>query len=310
MEVYALLKYIVKRFFISLITIWILATITFFLVRVLPGDPFSSDKITPEIKANMMKYYGMDKSVPEQYVKYMGNLLKGDLGYSLKYKNRSVGNMIKEAFPKSAELGLRSLIFAVILGLFLGIVAALNHNKFWDNASMIIAVIGVSVPSFIIGGLIQYFFGVYLRVLPVAQWKSFAHTIMPTFALGLGTVAQLARLMRTSMLDVVGQDYIKTAKAKGLSPTQVTYRHQIRNAILPVVTVLGPLAAALLTGTFVIEQIFAIPGLGRHYVISIQNLDYTMVLGLTIFFGAFLVFMNFLVDIAYGFVDPRIRLSR
>lgn len=305
-----MLKYIIKRFFISLITVWILATLTFFLVRVLPGDPFSSDKMTPEIKANLMKYYGMDKSVPEQYVRYMANLLKGDLGSSLKYKNRAVSAMIKNAFPKSADLGLRSLGFSIIVGLLLGIVAALNHNKFWDNTSMIIAVIGVSVPSFIIGGLIQYFLGVRLKVLPVAQWKSFAHTIMPTFALGLGTVAQLARLMRTSMLDVVGQDYIKTAKSKGLSTVQVTVKHQIRNAILPVITVLGPLAAALLTGTFVIEQIFAIPGLGSHYIISIQNLDYTMVLGLTIFFGAFLVFMNFLVDIAYGFIDPRIRVGK
>ncbi|MDD2482507.1 MAG: ABC transporter permease [Lutispora sp.] len=305
-----MLKYIIKRFFISLITVWILATLTFFLVRVLPGDPFSSDKMTPEIKANLMKYYGMDKSVPEQYIRYMANLLKGDLGSSLKYKNRAVSAMIKNAFPKSADLGLRSLGFSIIVGLLLGIVAALNHNKFWDNTSMIIAVIGVSVPSFIIGGLIQYFLGVRLKVLPVAQWKSFAHTIMPTFALGLGTVAQLARLMRTSMLDVVGQDYIKTAKSKGLSTVQVTVKHQIRNAILPVITVLGPLAAALLTGTFVIEQIFAIPGLGSHYIISIQNLDYTMVLGLTIFFGAFLVFMNFLVDIAYGFIDPRIRVGK
>ncbi|MFA7572777.1 MAG: ABC transporter permease [Lutispora sp.] len=305
-----MLKYIIKRFFISLITVWILATLTFFLVRVLPGDPFSSDKMTPEIKANLMKYYGMDKSVPEQYVRYMANLLKGDLGSSLKYKNRAVSAMIKNAFPKSADLGLRSLGFSIIVGLLLGIVAALNHNKFWDNTSMIIAVIGVSVPSFIIGGLIQYFFGVRWRILPVAQWKTFAHTIMPTFALGLGTVAQLARLMRTSMLDVVGQDYIKTAKSKGLSTVQVTVKHQIRNAILPVITVLGPLAAALLTGTFVIEQIFAIPGLGSHYIISIQNLDYTMVLGLTIFFGAFLVFMNFLVDIAYGFIDPRIRVGK
>jgi len=310
MEVHILLKYIIKRFFISLITVWILATLTFFLVRVLPGDPFSSDKMTPEIKANLMKYYGMDKSVPEQYVRYMANLLKGDLGSSLKYKNRAVSAMIKNAFPKSADLGLRSLGFSIIVGLLLGIVAALNHNKFWDNTSMIIAVIGVSVPSFIIGGLIQYFFGVRWRILPVAQWKTFAHTIMPTFALGLGTVAQLARLMRTSMLDVVGQDYIKTAKSKGLSTVQVTVKHQIRNAILPVITVLGPLAAALLTGTFVIEQIFAIPGLGSHYIISIQNLDYTMVLGLTIFFGAFLVFMNFLVDIAYGFIDPRIRVGK
>jgi len=307
---YILFRYILKRFFVSLITVWILATLTFFLVRVLPGDPFTSEKITPEIKANMMKYYGLDRPLPEQYIKYMGNLVKGEMGFSLKYKNRTVNQIIRDAFPNSADLGLRSLAFSVSVGLVLGIIAAINHNKGWDYTSMIIAVIGVSVPSFVIGGLVQYFFGIYLKILPVAQWKSFAHTILPTFSLGLSTLALIARLMRTSMLEVVGQDYIKTAKAKGLSPVQVTIKHQIRNAILPVVTVLGPLVAALLTGTFVVEQIFAIPGLGRHYVISIQNLDYTMVLGLTIFFGAFLVFMNFLVDIAYGFVDPRIRVGR
>jgi len=305
-----LVRYIGKRFVISLITIWILATLTFFLIRLLPGDPFTSEKITPEIKANMMKYYGLDKPLPVQYATYMGNLLKGDMGYSLRYKNREVNNIIADAFPASADLGLRSLVFSVILGLILGIVAALNHNKFWDYACMVIAVIGVSVPSFVVGSLIQYLFGIKWKLLPVAQWKSFAHTIMPTFALGLGTLALIARLMRTSMLEVVGQDYIKTAKAKGLSPAQVTIKHQIRNAILPVVTVLGPLVASLLTGTFVIEQIFAIPGLGRHYVVSIQNLDYTMVMGLTIFFGAFLVLMNFLVDIAYGLVDPRIRVGK
>ncbi|SHI41692.1 ABC transporter permease [Lutispora thermophila] len=305
-----MVRYIGKRFVISLITIWILATLTFFLIRLLPGDPFTSEKITPEIKANMMKYYGLDKPLPVQYATYMGNLLKGDMGYSLRYKNREVNNIIADAFPASADLGLRSLVFSVILGLILGIVAALNHNKFWDYACMVIAVIGVSVPSFVVGSLIQYLFGIKWKLLPVAQWKSFAHTIMPTFALGLGTLALIARLMRTSMLEVVGQDYIKTAKAKGLSPAQVTIKHQIRNAILPVVTVLGPLVASLLTGTFVIEQIFAIPGLGRHYVVSIQNLDYTMVMGLTIFFGAFLVLMNFLVDIAYGLVDPRIRVGK
>lgn len=305
-----MVRYIIKRFIVSIITVWILATLTFFLIRALPGDPFLSEKITPEIKANMMRYYGLDKPLPVQYATYMSNLLKGDMGYSLRYKNREVNDIIADAFPASAELGVRSLVFSVTVGLILGIIAALNHNKGWDYASMVIAVIGVSVPSFIVGSLIQYLFGIKWRILPVAQWKSFAHTIMPTFALGLGTLALIARLMRTSMLEVVGQDYIKTAKAKGLSPFQVTVKHQIRNAILPVVTVLGPLVATLLTGTFVVEQIFAIPGLGRHYVLSIQNLDYSMVMGLTIFYGAFLVFMNFLVDIAYGLVDPRIRVGK
>jgi len=295
---------------ISLITVWVLATLVFFLIRALPGDPFTSEKITPEIKINMMRYYGLDKPLPVQYLKYMGNLLKGDMGYSLRYKNRTVNQIIADAFPNSAELGLRSLVLSITFGLLLGIVAALNHNKTWDYICIIIAVIGVSVPSFIIGGLIQYLFGVKLGWLPVAQWKGFAYTIMPSFALSLGTLALLARLMRTSMLEVVNQDYIKTAKAKGLNQVQITIKHQIRNAILPVITVLGPIVASLITGTFVIESIFAIPGLGRHYVIGLQNLDYSMTLGLTIFFGAFLVFMNFLVDIAYGFVDPRIRVSK
>jgi len=301
-------KYMLKRFIISIFTIWILITIVFFLVRMLPGDPFTSNKVTPEIAKNMMKYYGLDKPLHEQYFVFMKNLFRGDLGYSLRYSGRTVNQIIADAFPRSADLGIRALIFAVIAGLMLGIVAALNQNKNWDKLSMLIAILGISVPSFIVGALLQYFFAVKLGWLPAAQWKGFAYTIMPSFALGLGTLALVARLMRASMLEIVNQDYIKTAKAKGLTQTQITWKYQIRNAILPVVTILGPTVAYLTTGTFVVEQIFAIPGLGRHYVIAIQNLDYSLTLGLTIFFGSFLVLMNFVVDILYGVVDPRIRL--
>jgi oligopeptide transport system permease protein len=299
-----------KRLFISIVTIWVLATLVFFLIRILPGDPFSGDKITPQIKETMMKYYGLDKSLPTQYIKYMGNLLQGEMGYSLRYKNRTVNQVIADAFPKSAELGVRSLFLAIPFGIFLGIFSALNHNKLWDYICMIIAVIGVSVPSFIVGGLLQYLFAVKLRIFPVAEWKGFAYTVLPSLALSLGTLALVARLMRASMLEITGQDYIMTAEAKGLPTVKIIWKHLIRNAILPVVTVLGPIVAALVTGTFVIEQIFAIPGLGRHYVMGIQNLDYTLVLGLTIFFGAFVVLMNFLVDIIYGLVDPRIRVAK
>ena len=305
-----MLKYILKRFAISLVTIWILTTVVFFLIRVLPGDPFTSDKTTPQIRDSMMKYYGFDKPLPVQYAKYLKNLLQGDMGYSLKYKNRTVNQVIANAFPNSAELGIRALFFAIPMGILLGIISALNHNKAWDYGSMIIAVIGVSVPSFIIGGLLQYVFAIKLKLLPVAQWKGFEYTILPSFALALGTLALLARLMRASMLEVTGQDYILTAEAKGLPIYKIVWKHQIRNAILPVVTVLGPIVAALITGTFVIEKIFAIPGLGKHYVQGIQNLDYTLVLGLTIFYGAFVIILNFLVDIIYGFVDPRIRVSK
>ena len=305
-----MIRYVIKRLFISIVTIWVLATIVFFLIRILPGDPFSGDKITPQIQENMMKYYGLNKPLPVQYVKYMKNLLQGDMGYSLRYKNRTVNQVIADAFPKSAELGIRSLLLAVPIGIILGIFSALNHNKLCDYVCMIIAVIGVSVPSFIIGGLLQYTFAVKFRIFPVAEWKGFIYTVLPSLALSLGTLALVARLMRASMLEITGQDYILTAEAKGLPTTKIIWRHLIRNAILPVVTVLGPIVAALVTGTFVIEQIFAIPGLGRHYVMGIQNLDYTLVLGLTIFFGAFVVLMNFLVDIIYGLVDPRIRVAK
>ncbi|KYO64818.1 ABC transporter permease [Thermovenabulum gondwanense] len=302
-------RYILNRFLVSLITAWVLVTIVFFLVRLLPGDPFLSEKITPEIKQNMMKYYGFDKPLHIQYLRYITNLLKGDLGYSLRYKNRTVNEVIKQAFPYSADLGIRAVIFASIVGVTLGIIAALNRNKPFDYLSMLIAIIGISVPGFVIGPLLQYYFSIKLKLLPVAQWKGFAYTIMPTIALSLGSLALMARLMRASMLDVVNQDYIKTAKSKGLSPTQIVWRHQIRNAILPVVTVLGPVTATLLTGTFVIEQIFAIPGLGKFYILGIQNLDYSLVLGMTVFYGLFLIAANFVVDIIYGIIDPRIRVT-
>ncbi|ABY91855.1 MAG: oligopeptide transport system permease protein [Epulopiscium sp.] len=302
-------RYILNRLVVSLITAWFLVTIVFFLVRLLPGDPFLSEKVTPEIKQNMMEYYGFDKPLHVQYITYISNLLKGDLGYSLRYRNRTVNEVIAQAFPYSADLGIRAVIFATIVGISLGIIAALNRNKPLDYLSMFIAIVGVSVPGFVIGPLLQYIFSIKLKLLPVAQWKGFAYTIMPTFALSLGSIALMARLMRASMLDVVNQDYIKTAKSKGLSPSQIVWRHQIRNAILPVITVLGPVTATLLTGTFVIEQIFAIPGLGKFYILGIQNLDYSMVLGMTVFYGLFLIAANFIVDIIYGFIDPRIRIA-
>lgn len=304
-----MIKYVVKKVAVAAITVFALITIVFFLVRLLPGDPFTDPKTPEEIRQKMISYYGLDRPITEQYIIFLKNLSHGDLGYSLKYRNMSVNSIILNAFPYSADLGIRGLIFAVVAGLFLGIVAALNQNRKWDHISMIIAILGISIPSFIIGSVLQYFLGVKLKVLPVAQWKTFAHTLIPSFAVGIGTLALIARLMRANMLEVIGEDYIRTAKAKGLSQVEITVSHQIRNAILPVITILGPTTASLLTGTFVIESIFAIPGLGRHYVYSIQNLDYTLVLGLTIVFGVFLVVMQLLVDIVYGLVDPRIRVG-
>lgn len=301
-------KYVIKRIVISIITIFVLVSAVFFLVRLMPGGPFASDKMTPEIKAVMEAYYGLDKPVLVQYVTFLGNLLRGDFGYSMLYMNRTVNAVLFESFPFSFDIGIRALVFALSFGLILGIVAALNRGKKLDFICILIAIIGTSVPDFIMGGVLQYFFGIKWGLLPVAQYKGIEYTVLPMIALGFGTLAMVSRVMRSSMLEVVNQDYIKTAKAKGLSKFRIVYKHQIRNAILPVITVMGPVVASILTGTFVIESIFAIPGMGSYYVDSISGLDYTMVLGMTVFYGVFLVIANMIVDILYGFVDPRIRV--
>lgn len=301
-------KYIVKRIGISMVTIFVLVSAVFFLVRLMPGGPFASDKMTPEIKAVMEAYYGLDKPVLVQYLTYLGNLLHGDFGYSMLYMNRTVNAVLLESFPYSFDIGIRALCFALSFGLVLGVVAALNRGRRLDFICVFIAIIGTSIPDFIMGGVLQYFFGIKWGLLPVAQYKGITYTFLPMTALGFSTLAMISRVMRSSMLEVVNQDYIKTAKAKGLSRFRIVYKHQIRNAIMPVITVMGPVVASILTGTFVIESIFAIPGMGRYYVESISGLDYTMVLGMTVFYGVFLVVSNMVVDILYGFVDPRIRV--
>ena len=302
-------KYIAKRVLLAIVTLFVLTSVVFVLVRLMPGDPFSSDKMTPEIRANLEAYYGMDKPLPVQYITYMKNVLHGDLGYSMKYEGRTVNQIIAESFPYSADLGIRSLCFALFFGLILGIIAALNLGKKLDFFCILIAIIGTSMPDFIMGSVLQYFFGIKWKILPVAQYTSFKHTILPSIAVGFYTLASVSRLMRSSMLEVVTSDYTKTAKAKGLSDLRITIKHQIRNAITPIITIMGPTVASVLTGTFVIEALFAIPGMGKHYVDSINMNDYTLVLGITIFYGAFLIIAILVVDILYGIVDPRIRLS-
>ena len=302
-------KYIIKRVLLAIVTLFVLVSIVFVLVRLLPGDPFSNPKMTPEIKANLEAYYGLDKPLPVQYVTYMKNVIRGDLGYSMKYEGRTVNRIISESFPFSADLGIRALCFAFFFGIILGIIAALNRGKKLDFFCILIAIIGTSIPDFIMGSLLQYFFGIKWQLLPVAQYTSFKHTILPSIAVGFYTLASVSRLMRSSMLEVVTSDYTKTARAKGLSEFRVTFKHQIRNAITPIITIMGPTVAAVLTGTFVIEALFAIPGMGKYYVDSINMSDYTLVLGMTIFYGAFLVIAILIVDILYGIVDPRIRLS-
>ncbi|MGN0406116.1 MAG: ABC transporter permease [Bariatricus sp.] len=303
-------KYVIKRVIAALLTLWALVTIVFFLVRLMPGEPFTSPKLTPEVRANMEAYYGFDKPLTEQYVQYMGNLLKGNFGYSMKYTNKTVNYIIGQTFPYSADLGIRSLVVAISFGLVLGILSALNRGKTIDFVCVVVAVIGTSVPDFIMGAVLQYFFGIKWGLLPVAKYIGFEYTILPTLALATYTLASVSRIMRSSMLEVVQQDYIKTARSKGLSDFRITAKHQIRNAIMPVMTVLGPTVASVLTGTFVIEAIYAIPGMGKYYVESVSNNDYSMVLGMTVFYGIFLVTCNLIVDILYGVADPRVRIGK
>lgn len=305
-----MVRYILNRVLVAILTMFVLATATFFLLRLVPGDPFAGPKVIPEIKERLRIHYGLDKPLAEQYLIYMGNILRGDFGYSLAKRGHRVNRVIKDAFPASLDLGIRAMIIAIIFGIFFGIIAALNRGKPMDYFTVVLVLIGISVPSFVVAALLQYFFGVYLKILPVARYDSFWHTLMPSFALSLGTMAVLARYMRASMLEVMTADYIKTARAKGLRNTQIVIRHQIRNALFPILTILGPAIAMVLTGSFIIESIFAIPGLGRHYVLAMQNLDYTLMMGLTLFFGFFLIVMNLLVDFAYGIIDPRVRYTR
>lgn len=257
----------------------------------------------------MNEAYGLNDPIYVQYFDYLKGIAVWDFGPSYKYKGQSVNDIIKRSFPYSLIMGLEAIFLALSVGILLGVIAALYHNKFGDYAAMIFAVLGISVPSFILATLLQYVFALKLQVLPIAKFDSFAHTILPAVALATTPLAFIARLMRSSMLDVLSSDYIKTAKSKGLSGRVTIYRHGIRNAILPVVSYLGPLVVAILTGSFIIEKIFAIPGLGNEFVESVTNRDFTVIMGTTVFFSILLLLSILVVDIIYGFIDPRIKIT-
>ena len=318
-----ILKFLIKRIAMGLVTLWLVITITFFLIHMLPGDPFQSEKaIPPKVKENLMAKYHLDRPLGEQYVEYLKNIAKGDLGASMKVRGRTVNDVIKKSFLTSADLGARSIIFALALGIPLGIVAALKRGKYQDRLAMIVAIIGISVPSFVLAGLMQkYFVDVHngilidqynlplIRIL-LSGWDRPEKKILPVVALGLYTVALIARLLRNKMIEVMGQDYIRLAIAKGVKPVNIVFKHALRNAILPIITIMGPTIAAVLTGSFVIEKVFTIPGLGKYYVQSINDRDYTMVLGITVFYAAFLIAMMIIMDIVYAMVDPKIKLGK
>ena len=304
-------KYLLRRIIMSIITLWAIVTITFVLMHAVPGNPFAKEgKMPVTVYENLQKKYGLDKPLIEQYGIYLKNLLKGDFGDSMKSRVETVNDMIGRGFPVSAYLGSQSLLIALVIGPALGAFAALYQNKFPDYLSMIVAIIGISVPSFIMGTVLIQFVAKNISWLPIGGWGQFKHTILPAFALSLMPLAYTARLMRSSMLEVLGQDYIKTAKSKGLGKSVVILKHAVRNAILPIVSVLGTLISNTSVGSFVIEKIFGIPGLGMFFVKSIVSRDYTLIMGTTIFYSIILIVMLLLVDIAYTFIDPRIRLTK
>ena len=312
---HAYVRYAVLRLIQGAITVWLIATATFFAMHNVPGDPLMDEKaVSPEIRKNLQAKYGLDRPLLEQYGIYLSNMIRGDFGISYAQENRSVNDIIREHFPVSAILGVLSIVFAALGGILFGALTAINRNRLPDIVIMFLVIMGISVPSIVFAALgqmtlvnVNAFLGV--SILPVAGWGSVSHMIMPSLILGLGTMAFLTRLMRSSMLEIDNADYLRTAISKGLPPTRIFLRHQLRNAILPVITVLGPSIAAITTGGFVVELVFAIPGLGRYFVQAVQQSDYTVIMGTTVFYGAFLVFMVIVVDLLYGLVDPRVRLD-
>lgn len=303
-------KYIVKRLLFMVLALWVITTITFFMMHAIPGGPFTSDRQLPAaVEAALNAKYKLDQPLYVQYFDYLKGLMRLDLGPSFKYEGVSVNEFIATGFPISASLGGLTIVFCLIIAIPLGITAALKNGKWQDMLAMFIATIGVTIPSFVIASLLMYVFSLKLGWLPTFGLNSWKGYILPVIAMGGYALAYLARLMRSSLLEVMGQDYIRTARAKGLSEFKVVVRHALRNALIPLITVLGPTIAALLTGSFVIEKIFAVPGLGQHFVSSISNRDYTTIMGVTIFYAAILIAMTFIVDIFYCLIDPRIKLD-
>ena len=295
---------------LAVVTIWAVATITFGLMNMVPGGPFLSEKaVTPQAQAALEAKYGLDKPLGQQYLTYMGGLLRGDFGLSVKKRGRTVSDIIFTKFPVSARLGGWAILAAVLFGVPLGAVAAYKRGKAIDNILVVLSTAGIAIPSFLSSTLLMYVFSTKLKLLPSLGLSSAASYVMPVAALALYPTFYIARLMRSSMLDVMGQDYMRTARAKGVGSVKSIFKHALRNAILPVVTYLGPLIASLMTGSFIIEKIFNIPGLGSEFVGAITSRDYPMIMGTTIFLAVFVILMNVIVDIMYAVVDPRIKLK-
>ena len=304
-------RYVLKRILYMLLTLLIVATVTFFMMRSIPGDPLGgmARELPEQTKANYYAKYGLDKPLVEQYLIYIKNMLQGDLGESLLYPGRSVSATISATSPVSGLVGGIALVIGLLIGVCLGIIAALKKNQWPDYVVMVIAIMGITIPVFVLVSLMQYFFSIKLGWLPSSGWGEPKHLIMPVIVLSFSTIATFARYIKSSMLDVLDQDYILTARSKGLGEGQIVRRHVLRNSLLPAVTILSGRIVGIFTGAFIVEKMFTIPGIGFYYISSINNNDYTMTMGTTVFYAALFVVMQLVVDFVYMLVDPRIRIS-
>ena len=303
-------RYLVKRLLMGVVTLFVLATITFFMMHAIPSSPFTGEvsKLPPAIQEALVDYYQLNEPLHVQYVKYLKNALRGDFGTSLSHNGRSVTDIIKLGVGNSASLGAVAFCIAIGLGVFLGTVAAFTKHRWVNNVVAFVATLGASVPSFLLALLLMMIFGVTLRWLPIVGLTSWRHYILPGFALALAPIAMISRLTKTSLVEVMKQDYMVLAKSKGTAQIKIITRHALRNAMIPVVTYAGPLLATLLTGSFVIETLFSVPGIGAEFVSSVTNRDYTMILALTIYYGTFVIICNIATDLITAALDPRIRM--
>lgn len=303
-----MVRYFIKRLGMMIVALFLIMLLTFTIMHAVPGGPFTNDrKVSPEVEAVLNAKYNLDKPLPEQFLGYLKGILHGDLGPSFKYIGKEVSDFIKDGFPVSAKLGVVTLIFVLLAAMPMGILAAVKNGRWQDMMMMGVATIGVTIPSFVIASILIYIFSFQLNILPTYGLDSWKGYILPVIALGGYSVSYIARLMRSSLLEVMGQDYIRTARAKGLTETKVIVKHGLRNALIPIITVLGPTVAGLLTGSFVTEKIFAIPGLGSYFVTSVTHRDYMTIMGVTIFYATFLMVMTLAVDMFYCLIDPRIK---
>lgn len=303
-------RYLLQRFVYMIITFFLIMTISFITMKLLPGSPFKNqDKLTEQQLELIKEHYRLNDPIPVQFFYYVTDFFKGDLGVSFQFKNQGVTDIILERIQPSIALGLEALCIGITFGLLLGIFSGLKHNTFWDYGTTIISVIGISVPSFVFAGFMQYYFGVKLGWLPVAYWGDWKHHIMPALSLSFVVTSTIARYIRMELLEVLGQDYMKTARAKGLLHHTVILKHGLKNTLIPVITILGPLAISILTGSLVIEKIFSIPGIGEQFVVSITTNDYPMIMGLTLLYAALFILIVFMIDLLYGLIDPRIKLG-